>query len=136
LTAMKYGVYALMAAVVGVMLVGMLPGQLSNLAAPTSLQGSKEAAGNVTLSGYGSTPSRHNDSSISSNTTYPNPLRGDTTVTPPAGATAGSKVDAASSGAEVTASAYSPLADVLYYGMMGLGFLVALTVYFAAKRML
>jgi len=32
--------------------------------------------------------------------------------------------------------AYNPLADVMYYGMMGLGFFVALTVYFTAKKML
>ena len=46
------------------------------------------------------------------------------------------KTDAAWTGAETDASAYNPLADGTYYGMMGLGFIVALIVYFAAKRML
>jgi hypothetical protein len=119
LTAMKYGVYALMAVIVGVMLVGMLPGQLSNLATPTheisTLQGASKVNGNITLSGSGSAPSRFNDSTVSNDTAF--------------------SISRAT-GAETAPSAYNSLADGKYYGMMGLGFIVALTVYFVAKRML
>ncbi len=38
MTAMRTGIYAILAVVVGVMLVGLLPGQLSNFAAPTVVQ--------------------------------------------------------------------------------------------------
>ena len=143
MTAMKYSVYALLAVVVGVMLVGMLPGQLSNLATPTreiaTLQGASKGNGNVTLGGYGSTPSRSNNSTVSNDTAYSIVLTGNTTVASPASSAAiaaGTKTDAARTGAETAASAYNPLTDGKYYGMMGLGFIVALTVYFVAKRML
>ncbi len=125
MTAMKNGVYALLAVVVGVTLVGLLPGQLSNLAAPnvvmTSLEGSKQAGGNATLSG--SVPSRSGESA---NATY------EGTIT-----STGQAADT-NDGIEfvVTAAPYDPYADVMYYGMWGVGLIVALSVYFVAKRML
>lgn len=133
MTAMKYGVYTLLAVVVGVMLVGMLPGQLSNLASPlvgtASLQSSKEVVGNGTLSGSNIT--RGFDST---NGTFI--ITSSSTSAPTAGSINGINTNASQSGAETSLLAYNPLADVMYYGMMGLGFFVALTVYFTAKKML
>jgi len=109
LTAMKNGVYAMLAVVVGVALVGLLPGQLSNLATPTmeraSLQGvSKEAAGNTTTTADSVTGTKTDDT--------------------------GESV-----GFTVTAT-YDPYADVMYYGSWGIGLLTAFGVYFIAKRIL
>ncbi|MCX6649910.1 MAG: hypothetical protein NTV61_11085 [Candidatus Bathyarchaeota archaeon] len=144
MTAMRNGVYALLAVVVGVMLVGMLPGQLSNLAAPTvetaSLQ-STPRAGNFTSSGYGSTPSRYNDSTVSNDTAF-SIVSGDTVVTSSAASAAsaaGTKSDAASAqgAAFVIGEGYTdPYADLRYYGFWGVGLVAALGVYFAAKRLL
>jgi hypothetical protein len=132
LTAMKYGVYTLLAVVVGVMLVGMLPGQLSNLASPlvetSSLQSSKEAAGNGTLSGSNITRGFGSTNGTFTDTT--------STSAPVSGSITGIKTNASQSGAETSSLAYNPLADVMYYGMMGIGFFIALTVYFTAKKML
>jgi hypothetical protein len=132
MTAMKNGVYALLAVVVGVMLVGLLPGQLSNLAESKvlmSFQGSKEAAGNATLSG--TTPLRSVDSA---NLT----VTGTITST---GQESGTKSDTNNtttegSGFVVTAAHYDPNADVMYYGMWGVGLIMSLGVYLIAKRML
>jgi hypothetical protein len=128
LTAMKNGVYVLLAVVAGVTLVGLLPGQLSNLAVPTvelaSLQGSKEAAGNTTLSS--GAPSRGNGGA---NSTYE-----DTTS---AAADAQAKSDASEGAIFVLGEvAYDPFADIMYYGMWGVGLIVSLSIYFVAKRTL
>jgi hypothetical protein len=140
LTAMKYGVYALLAAVVGVMLIGMLPSQLSNLVAPTVSRtttqgGGTEQAKNETLLSGTNVPSHSN----TTNTTIVSKGIGDAVTSVNASTIAaypsGVKTNA-SSGTETAASEKTPLSDVFYYGMMGIGFLVALTVYFAAKRML
>jgi hypothetical protein len=157
LTAMKYGVYALLAVVVGVMLVGLLPGQLSNLAAPTmekstlASTASSEPHTNqtvlgdtVTISGGGF----YNDTVISSspsstgNGSIPffgivNATEGRSATSATSAATAaGTKSDAAQA-AEIASAGYTdPYADLKYYGMMGVGLIVALAVYFAARRIL
>jgi hypothetical protein len=135
LTAMKNGVYAMLAVVVGVALVGLLPGQLSNLAAPTmetaSLQGvSKEAAGNATLSG--ASPSRAFDI----NTTNADSVTSSEEAATTAASATGAKTDGAgeSVGFAVTAT-YDPYADVMYYGSWGIGLVAAISVYLVAKRM-
>jgi hypothetical protein len=136
LTAMRNGVYAMLAVVVGVALVGLLPGQLSNLAAPTmetaSLQGvSKEAAeGNATLSG--ATPSRAFDT----NTTNADSVTSSEQAATTAASEIGTKTDGAgeSVGFAVTAT-YDPYADVMYYGSWGIGLVAAISVYLVAKRM-
>ena len=118
MTTMKNSLYALVAVLVGVMLVGLLPGQLSNLATSAvelnSLQGSK-APGNdsVTVEGSGLTPSRSNSSS------------GSETVTD------------GSEGSELNVvEAYNPSADLAYYSMMSVGLIVAIGVYLISRRML
>ncbi len=129
MTAMKNGVYVLLAVVAGVTLVGLLPGQLSNLAVPTvelaSLQGSKEAAGNTTLSN--GAPSRGNGGA---NSTYEDAASS-------AAADAQAKSDASEGAIFVLGEvAYDPFADIMYYGMWGVGLIVSLSIYFVAKRML
>lgn len=119
MTTMKNGLYALVAVLVGVMLVGLLPGQISNLTTSavelTSLQGSKASGSyNVTVEGAGFTPSRSNSSG------------GNETVT--------SLGDTTTAASTVNATAGS--ADLGYYSMMAAGFFVALGVYFVSRRML
>lgn len=125
MTAMKNGVYALLAVVVGVTLVGLIPGQLSNLAAHnyvmTSLEGSKQVTGNVTLSGEA--PSRSGDSA---NATLEGKMPSPGQVTDTNDGT----------GHIVTAMPYDPYTDTMYYGMWGVGLITAIGVYFVAKRML
>ena len=132
MTAMRNGVYALLAVVVGVALIGVLPGQLSNFANPimevATLQGTaKEAAGNATLGG---TISRAYDSNSSSPDAV---TSSDQAAT--AAAAAGTKTDAAGEGAEFAVTAvYDPYADVMYYGSWGIGLVAAIGVYLIAKR--
>ncbi len=108
MTTMRNGMYALLAVVVGVMLVGMLPSQLSNLATQTSenvtLQGtSKEVVGNLTS---GEAPTRHNDTAETD------------------------------TGTNLDVTLHEPYADVVYYGFWGVGLVMSLGVYFVAKRIL
>ena len=148
MTAMRNSVYAILAVVVGVMLVGLLPGQLSNLAAPApaNLQvGGTESAPNVT------TPrGQYNDSVYGTTPTFQ--IAGNITLTSKSAATAAAeaqaKADAAATAADAAGSGsvtYSfgapaersdPYADVKYYGLWGVGLLAALAVYLASKRML
>ena len=120
MTAMRNGVYALLAVVVGVMLIGLLPNQLSNLVTPidiVNLQNtSKEATGNLTLGG--TSPSRTTDTVNNTKT--------DSTHSP-----------STTSDGILTADKNSdPYADLIYYRLWGIGLVAALAVYFAAKRML
>ncbi len=135
MTAMKYSVYALVAVVFGVVLVGLLPGQLSNMAAPANqkspLQGI-ESSGGGTLGTGGSYPSRYNDSVGNQTSSW---VSNETVTT--TGSTAGipAKVVPSGSGAigEASSNAYT---DLTYYGMMIVGLVVALGVYFISRRML
>ena len=126
---MRIGVYAVLAVVVGVMLVGLLPGQLSNFAAPmyrqtTDLQsGGSEPAPNVkpTPSGFaasGTTKTNVNDTTTGSETGKPN--------------TNNSTVD----NITPTRVSYSIYADLGYYSLLGVGFISALTVYLISKKIL
>lgn len=144
MTAMRNGVYALLAVVVGVMLVGMLPGQLSNLAAPQAtptftVSSRGESAPNAT-STQGTTIQTYGASNSSLTgaiaTTGDNVTSADAAAT--AASTAGTKSDAATAGATfVVGEGYTdPYADLRYYGFWGVGLVAALAVYFAAKRML
>ncbi len=130
MTAMRNGVYAMLAVVVGVALVGLLPGQLSDLAAPTmetaSLQGvSKEAAGNATLSGA-SLPRFYDI----------NTTNADSVTSPEQAATTAAETNASESAGFAATATYDPYADVVYYGSWGVCLVVALGVYLVAKRML
>lgn len=149
MTAMRNSVYAILAVVVGVMLVGLLPGQLSNLAAPApaNLQvGGTESAPNVT------TPrGQYNDTltgTITSTLSTGNVTLGATAASTAAqeaqaredaaktAANAAKKSDAASYAFTVTTVELDPYADLKYYGLWGVGLLAALAVYLASKRML
>ena len=138
MTKMKNSLYALVAVLVGVMLVGLLPGQLSNLATSSvelnSLQGSKAPGNdNVTVEGPGFTPSRSNSSSGNETVTS---LGETTTAASTANVTTGSKSDG-SEGSELNVvEAYNSSADLSYYGMMSMGLIVALGVYLISRRML
>ena len=121
MTAMKNGVYVLIAVVAGVMLVGMLPSQLSNVASPmlTNIQGaSKEATGNLTLGG--GSPLRQNDTT---------PSKIDSTTS----ASTGDLTEGLFTLGEISHDQYG---DMMYYSLLGVGFFVAFGVYFIAKRML
>ena len=132
MTAMRNGVYALLAVVVGVMLVGMLPGQLSNLAAqqatPTfTLSSRGESAPNAT-STQGTTIKTYGASN-SSLTGAPFTTGDNVTSSADAASTAGATL--------VVGEGYiDPYADLRYYGFWGVGLVAALGVYFVAKRML
>jgi hypothetical protein len=146
---MRNSVYAILAVVVGVMLVGMLPGQLSNLAAPaparTGLQtGGAESTPNVTTTG-----DTYYDIV---NGTIPHFLvTGNITLDSKSAATAAAEAQAKADAAEAASAAGSdtvtysfgattersdPYADLVYYGMWGVGLFAALAVYLASKRML
>jgi len=133
LTAMRYGVYALVAVVFGVVLVGLLPGQISDMASPaqrTLLQGA-EASGSGTMTTGGSIPSRYNMSVQNDTVTKATAATGSVAV-------AGSSTDApsiASAPEPTQLVASDPYADLPYYGMMAVGLVVALGIYFAARRL-
>jgi hypothetical protein len=135
LTVMKYGVYAVVAVVFGVVLVGLLPGQLSNMvASPSSgflLQGVESTGGGAPAPG-GSNPSRSNDSVGNETVTSGN------TITQPQGNVT-TKTDTTTTPGEVTISGGGfpdgTYADAMYYGMMGVGFVIALSIYLLARRL-
>ncbi len=143
MTAMRNSVYAILAVVVGVMLVGLLPGQLSNLAAPaparTNLQtGGAESTPNVT------TPRGQYNITLNGTIFGISPT-GNATGAATAASTAAdaAKTAANAAGADivtysfgVTAARSDPYADLVYYGLWGVGLLAALAVYLASKRML
>ena len=130
MTAMRNGVYALLAVVVGVALIGVLPGQLSNLAVhtieSTSLRSpSTGAVGNVSLSGTGTRVQ-------TVNSTYSNTAASAAKTSASEEATKG---DAAAQGASLaTVSEQDPYADMMYYGYWGIGLVAAIAVYIIAKR--
>ncbi len=135
MTAMKYGAYALVAVVFGVVLVGLLPGQLSNIAAPAPamLQGAESSGGGAT---GGSTPSRSN---VSGNASVTSPFDTSTNSTISTGSStaATSGLKALSGGGEFVlrdSVVAEPYADLKYYGMMGIGVVVAFVVYLVARR--
>ncbi len=143
MTAMRNSVYAILAVVVGVMLVGLLPGQLSNLAAPApaSLQvGGKELTPNVT------TPRGQYNITVSGTITglsSTGNATGASTAASTAAQEAKAAADAMGSGSDTvtysfgaTAARSDPYADLVYYGLWGVGLLAALAVYLASKRML
>jgi hypothetical protein len=129
------------------MLVGLLPGQLSNLAAPaparTNLQtGGAESTPNVTTTG-----GQYYDIVNGSIVTYSGSISNATS----AATAAGTKSDAAKTAADAAGKAdegsyqfsviSSPEAidqysNVKYYGMWGAGLVIAVAVYLASKRML
>lgn len=125
MTTMKNSLYALVAVLAGVMLVGLLPGQLSNLASPTvTLQVNDPLGHNITITGGGSTTKGYND-----------------TLTPAEQEAAIAASEAQSRADDgvtfvLAGDTANPYADLIYYGMMCVGLVVALGVYFAARRML
>ena len=151
MTAMRNSVYAILAVVVGVMLVGLLPGQLSNLAAPApaSLQvGGKESAPTFTTP-RGQYNTTLNDTIVTSLPSH----AGNITLGATGASTAAQEAQASADAAETAANAakksdaagyaftvttveLDPYADLKYYGMWGVGLLAALAVYLASKRML
>ena len=146
MTAMRNGVYALLAVVVGVMLVGVLPGQLSNLAAPQAtptftLSSRGESAPNATstqgttIKTYGAS----NSSLTGAPFTTGDNVTSSADAASTAASTAGTKSDAATTAGAtlVVGEGYiDPYADLRYYGFWGVGLVAALAVYFVAKRML
>jgi hypothetical protein len=162
---MRTGVYAVLAVVVGVMLVGMLPGQLSNLAAPAMVQtvnfqstahesttNLTSTTGDVAVVGRGfSNSSGPFISNIPDNSTKftiaPSSIKTASNASTAAtqastaanaaatAAQAGSKTDTASI-AETTDRSYNLYADLGYYAMWGVGLMAALGIYFVSKRML
>jgi len=136
---MRNGVYALLAVVVGVMLIGLLPGQLSHLAAPTAVmttslqsRGAPESTSNTT-STQGTNYDITNTTGLKSSASPADPT-GDAAT---AALAAQTKADAASTeGAFTFSGTHDPYADVKYYGLWGVGLVAALTIYFVAKRML
>jgi len=138
-TAMRNGVYTILAVIVGVMLVGMLPGQLSNLAASTftrtvSLQaGGTDSPKNITTAnttGLFSQPSSTGTLEDVAKTTTQG-----TGTKPDTGTTAEAIVDYSFSYAP-RKGANDPYLNDIYYGLWGIGLVVAIGVYFTSKRML
>ena len=134
---MRNGVYAMLAVIVGVMLVGMLPGQLSNLAALTVnrtdlLQtGGTQSAPNITMKNTTdliSKPSTTNTTEDTAKTV----TQGTGTDT---GTTSEPNIDYSFSDSQrkVTNDPYS---DYKYYGLWGVGLVAAVVVYIISKRML
>jgi hypothetical protein len=136
---MRNGVYAMLAVIIGVMLVGMLPGQLSNLAVLTvnrtvSLQtGSTQLAPDITTkntTGLISQPSSTNTTEDTAKTvTQGTGTRTDT------GTTAEPNIDYSFSDSQRKVP-NDPYSDYKYYGLWGVGLVAALVVYFASKRIL
>ena len=145
MTAMRTSVYAVLAVVVGVMLIGLLPGQLSNFATlagvkTTGLQSgvAPESTLNRTL---GNGDGVSNGTYPISGTHLPSPKNNTGFV-----ASTGSDASAtrAATSAPTTASVaetagarnYNPYADLGYYAIWGIGLLAALGVYLVSRRML
>ena len=138
-TAMRNGVYTILAVIVGVMLVGMLPGQLSNLAASTltrtvSLQaGGTDSPKNITTAnttGFFSQPSSTGTLEDAAKTTTQG-----TGTKPDTGTTVEANVNYSFSYAP-RKGANDPYFDDIYYGLWGIGLVVAIVVYFTSKRIL
>jgi hypothetical protein len=125
LTAMRTGVYAILAVVVGVMLVGLLPGQLLNFAAPAVVQTDKVQSGAAPEFKLNGTST--NDGSGSSNLTI------GTTVT--RGKTSINTTTSADT-TDVSRTNYDPYNDLRYYALWGVGLIVAFSMYLISKRML
>jgi hypothetical protein len=139
MTAMRNGVYAMLAVIVGVMLVGMLPGQLSNLAALTVNRTDLLQTG-----GAQSTPilTAKNTTGLISQPSPKNTTE-DTakTVTPGTG----TRTDAGTISEPNVSYSFSdsqrkvtndPFSDYKYYSLWGIGLLAAAVVYLVSKRML
>jgi hypothetical protein len=139
MTAMRNGVYAMLAVIVGVMLVGMLPGQLSNLAALTVnrtdlLQtGGAQSTPNITgknTTGLTSQPSPTNATEDTAKTV----TQGTGTRTD-AGTTSETNVDYSFSDSQMKVTK-DPFSDYKYYSLWGVGLVAAAIVYLISKRML
>jgi hypothetical protein len=148
---MRTSVYAVLAVVVGVMLVGLLPGQLSNFAAlagaktiglqsgaaPESTLNRTTANGNGTSNGTYTISGTHLPSP-KNNTGFVDSTGSDASTTSAATsapATA-SETDTASGAETAGAKSYNSYADLGYYAMWGVGLLAALGVYLISRRML
>jgi hypothetical protein len=139
MTAMRNGVYAMLAVIVGVMLVGMLPGQLSNLAALTVnrtdlLQtGGAQSTPNITaknMTGLISQPSQTNTTEDTAKTvTQEAGTRTD------AGTTSEPNIDYSFSDSQKKVT-NDPYSDYKYYSLWGVGLVAAVVVYLISKRML
>ena len=138
MTAMKIGVYALLAVVVGVMLVGFIPGQISNLATPAKTEKTFSIpAPTKNLTGNAS------QVTILNNTASPNKDGGTDTGVNETRKTAGSATSAtqaasanANQTSDITHTRIDPYSEVRYYSFWVVGFLVALVAYFISKRQL
>jgi hypothetical protein len=153
---MRTGIYAILAVVVGVMLVGMLPGQLSNFVAPAVVQTANlqsGAAPELKLNRTLTNGSIVTGGGGSSNYTIPGvikliPSNSSGLVAPSVGSAAsfattsatGAKTSADAATATETTDAsrknYDPYADIGYYALWGFGLVAALAVFFTSKRML
>ena len=139
MTAMRNGLYAMLAVIVGVMLVGMLPGQLSNLAALTVnrtdlLQtGGAQSTPNITAkntTGLISQPSPTNTTEDTAKTVTPG-----TGTRTEAGTTSEPNVSYSFSDSQRKVT-NDPFSDYKYYSLWGVGLLAAAVVYLVSKRML
>ncbi len=117
---LRTGVYALLAVIIGVMLVGFLPGEISNLSATRLETTGKQVASPINAN-IGN-PNLTNSSNVNSNLSS-------TTISGTKNQTQGSRLAARS-------TLRGPYADVEYYGLWGIGFVIALVVYLLARRML
>ncbi len=163
---MRTGIYAVLAVVVGVMLVGLLPGQLSNFAAPAVVQtptlhsgaapestlNKTSTAGDTVVTGRGfsnssaafviTTPNNSSGFEVPSTSTAAltaSIAATGTTIAADAAATASQAAGTKSDAASTVENAdrsYNPYADLGYYAMWGVGLVAALSVYFVSKRML
>ena len=126
MTAMRTGVYAILAVVVGVMLVGLIPGQLSNFTAPAVVQTANIQSGATPESKLNRTST---NSSIPFNSSGSLAPSAETTAS---GAT--TLTDAAT--ANEATNADRTRADVGYYALWGVGIIAAFSVYLVSKRIL
>ena len=139
MTAMRNGVYAMLAVIIGVMLVGMLPGQLSNLAALTVnrtdlLQtGGTQSTQNITTKNTTGTISQYSSTNTTEDTaktvTQGTGTRTDT------GTSAEPNIDYSFSDSQRKGT-NDPYSDYKYYGLWGVGLVAAIVVYFTSKRIL
>ena len=129
MTAMKTGVYTILAVVVGVLVIALIPGQLSNLATPI-IQSQNLQSGNAPENSLNRTTT-NSTFQISGNIKSP---PGDTTTQ----AQGSTKTDSTGTQGDTisTSRSYNPFNDVNYYGFWGIGLIVALTVYYVAKRII
>ncbi|MCX6654810.1 MAG: hypothetical protein NTY03_06770 [Candidatus Bathyarchaeota archaeon] len=130
LTAMRNGVYAMLAVIVGVMLVGMLPGQLSNIASLTVNQTfSLQTGGTQSIPNKTTTNTTGLISQLSSTNTTEDTVKTDR------GPTAEPNIDYSFSDSQ-RKGANDPYLDYKYYGLWGVGLVAAVVVYFTSKRIL